>query len=84
MEKNRQIDQWNKRESPDLDLCRYHQLVFDKKANAYNEEKINGPGTTGQPHAKKEKKNKSIDTGLKTLHKFSKMAAGRTAMRERV
>lgn len=29
-QKNRYIDQWDRTESPEIDLYRYRQLVFDK------------------------------------------------------
>lgn len=44
--------------SPEIDLHKYNQLIFDKGQKQYNGEKgvfsTNGTGTTGNPHAKKE------------------------------
>lgn len=33
---NRQIDQWNRKESPDVDPSKYSQLIFDKVQKQYN------------------------------------------------
>ena len=54
--KDRNIDQRNKIESPDINPCTYGHLMFDKWARIYNGKKTisltSGVGKTGQPVVK--------------------------------
>ena len=54
--KNRNIDQWNKTVSPEINPCTYGCLTFEKEARIYNGSKtassINGAGKTGLVHVK--------------------------------
>ena len=54
--KDRDIDQWNKIESSEINSHTYGHLTFDKEARIYNGEKTifltSGAGETGQPLVK--------------------------------
>jgi hypothetical protein len=52
---NRQVDQWNRIEDPEMNAHTYGHLIFDKRAKTIQWEKktafsTNGAGTTGGYH----------------------------------
>ena len=55
--KDRNIDQWNKMESPEINPRTYGTITLTKEARIYNGEKTislaSGAGKTGQPLVKK-------------------------------
>jgi hypothetical protein len=55
---DRQVDQWNRIEDPEIELHTYAHLIFDKEAKIIQWIKkiassINGTGLTGSLHAEK-------------------------------
>ena len=54
--KNRHIDQWNRKENPEMGLQLYGQLIFNKAGRLSTGKRtvssINGVGEIGRPHGK--------------------------------
>ena len=56
--KNRNVDPWSKKKSPEINPCTYGYFIFDKGDKIYNGAKtsssINGAGKIGQLHGKEQ------------------------------
>ena len=66
--KNRNIDQWNRIESPEINLCTYGQLIYDNGGKNIQWKKVSqvsGTGKTGQLHVKKVKLEHSLISYIK-------------------
>ena len=58
LDSNRQVDQWNRMEDPEMNPHTYGYLIFDKGAKTIQWKKMtaistNGAGTTGGYHVEK-------------------------------